>query len=273
MSVISPITQIEEIPVDEGFSQHELPHLLHLSVRGIRMDINRDTLFSLPESILIDMFPMGFTHDNAEIDDISICNVDFNPNCLIYLLKCLSDTKDSHKTRRKDMTDFTEEAYLVNAISLGIPPSPLLTKQGVIVLREILEYYMISDMAVDMRLLKKKATQLLLDDNPIFDSLIKNMNKKNSGTEHHLIELLCEAGFSIEDHWSHRQSEPNKTCIHSLSLIRLEHNDRLKIGQKMLLFWKKPARKCWWDHNMIQLDDQFIKIWCRRVWTLELVLI
>jgi hypothetical protein len=66
-------------------------------------------------------------------------------------------------------------------------------------------------------------------------------------------------------------------------------------AQKLLLFWRKPAvrylllwfylvnhvpqRKCWWDGIEIELKQaeedtpRNIKLWARRVWTLELSLV
>lgn len=48
-------------------------------------------------------------------------------------------------------------------------------------------------------------------------------------------------------------------------------------SQKLLLFWRKPARKCWWDAcTPTSLEDATgahrsnVKVWARRVWTLEL---
>lgn len=46
------------------------------------------------------------------------------------------------------------------------------------------------------------------------------------------------------------------------------------MAQKLLLFWRKPARRCWWEG--IDLDDVEgvegqVKVWIRRVWTLEMV--
>lgn len=46
------------------------------------------------------------------------------------------------------------------------------------------------------------------------------------------------------------------------------------MAQKLLLFWRKPARRCWWEG--IELDDVEgvegqVKVWIRRVWTLEMV--
>lgn len=48
---------------------------------------------------------------------------------------------------------------------------------------------------------------------------------------------------------------------------------------KLLLFWRKPARKCWWLHETITVDvngviagekTTQVKVHIRRVWTLEL---
>ena len=54
--------------------------------------------------------------------------------------------------------------------------------------------------------------------------------------------------------------------------------NQLATAQKLLLFWRKPARKCWWDALDLTLHEgtdkaQDIRIWARRVWTLELALV
>lgn len=44
-------------------------------------------------------------------------------------------------------------------------------------------------------------------------------------------------------------------------------------SHKLLLFWRKPARKCWWDHvyfDDIPNVDGRVKVHIRSVWTLEL---
>ncbi|KAL8720265.1 MAG: hypothetical protein Q9181_007938 [Wetmoreana brouardii] len=45
------------------------------------------------------------------------------------------------------------------------------------------------------------------------------------------------------------------------------------MAQKLLLFWRKPARRCWWEG--VELDnvegiEGKLKVWIRRVWTLEM---
>jgi hypothetical protein len=46
------------------------------------------------------------------------------------------------------------------------------------------------------------------------------------------------------------------------------------MASKLLLFWRKPARRCWWEgvqlHNVDGVDGK-LKVWVRRVWTLEMV--
>jgi ATP-binding cassette subfamily F protein 3 len=46
------------------------------------------------------------------------------------------------------------------------------------------------------------------------------------------------------------------------------------MAQKLLLFWRKPARRCWWEGVELQNVEGVegpLKVWIRRVWTLEMV--
>jgi hypothetical protein len=91
----------------------------------------------------------------------------------------------------------------------------------------------------------------------------------------------CDSGFDREDRWGHRAPEPNKAVICSLALAKLRTDIRgdlasnnVGMAQKLLLFWRKPARRCWWEG--VELDnvegvEGKVKIWIRRVWTLEMV--
>ncbi|THH06000.1 hypothetical protein EW145_g4392 [Phellinidium pouzarii] len=103
-------------------------------------------------------------------------------------------------------------------------------------------------------------------------------------------------GFDREDVWGFRALEPSRCCISSIALVLLKtgivHNgppyqsepavsvdyNQMATAQKLLLFWRKPARKCWWDGVDVELnlagkDPLNVKLWARRVWTLELSLI
>lgn len=93
---------------------------------------------------------------------------------------------------------------------------------------------------------------------------------------------LLRSGFDREDQWGHRAPEPNKAVICSLALAKLRtdirgdlaNNNAVGMAQKLLLFWRKPARRCWWEgielENVEGVEGP-LKIWIRRVWTLEMV--
>ena len=105
--------------------------------------------------------------------------------------------------------------------------------------------------------------------------------QQNAGVvEQQLIEMLCVSGFNRNATWGCRRVEPNRNSLSSLSLVRLreaEDHEQMLAVQKLSLFYKKPARKCWWDGDEVNLgtDSKPIKakLWCRRIWTLELVMV
>lgn len=193
---------------------------------------------------------------------------------------------------------------------LGGPNSsqnPLLSKQAIIVLREELEYFSIppkdGSASVDqtglasasLMEIKRRCGDYLMGKRNIFTALQRNVNKENNIAEQHLIDMLCMSGFDRDDEWGFRALEPSRCCISSIALVLLKTgithhpNDperpvevdqqQMATAQKLLLFWRKPARKCWWDGLEVELpategkEDNTIKLWARRVWTLELSLI
>lgn len=94
--------------------------------------------------------------------------------------------------------------------------------------------------------------------------------------------MISSSGFDRDDHWGHRAPEPNKAVICSLALAKLRtdirgdlsNNNAVGMAQKLLLFWRKPARRCWWegvDLNEVEGVEGLVKVWIRRVWTLEMV--
>lgn len=126
--------------------------------------------------------------------------------------------------------------------------------------------------------LKQECGNALLDRKQIFTALQRNVNKENNMAEQHLIDMLCMSGFDRDDTWGFRAVEPSRCCITSIALVLLktgislsphdeaivaaaaassgadEHDPELQVdqqqlntAQKLLLFWRKPARKCWWD--------------------------
>ncbi|GAA6064352.1 hypothetical protein JCM10212_004678 [Sporobolomyces blumeae] len=158
--------------------------------------------------------------------------------------------------------------------------------------------------------LKVDCGNALLERKSIFTALQRNVNRENNVAEQHLIDMLCMSGFERDDVWGYRSLEPNRCCIASIALVLLktgivhpplnsgdssvDHSSssaeddatggvqvnaqQLATAQKLLLFWRKPARKCWWDATDLTINvgtayEREIKVWARRVWTLELSLI
>lgn len=125
--------------------------------------------------------------------------------------------------------------------------------------------------------------------------------------------MIFHSGFDRDDEWGYRAMEPSRCCISSIALVLLKTGivhttgptgerqvtvdyNQMATAQKLLLFWRKPAvrhppphvmnatlishpqRKCWWDGIEVDLAEQgepekTIKLWARRVWTLELSLV
>ncbi|THH12183.1 hypothetical protein EW146_g7797 [Bondarzewia mesenterica] len=151
--------------------------------------------------------------------------------------------------------------------------------------------------------LKRTCGGYLLEKRNIFTALQRNVNKENNVAEQHLIDMLCMSGFDRDDEWGFRAVEPSRCCISSIALVLLKtgivHStaptgerqvaidyNQMGTAQKLLLFWRKPARKCWWDGIEMDLpprsssgaeggggeQPRSVKLWARRVWTLELSL-
>lgn len=179
-------------------------------------------------------------------------------------------------------------------------------RAGIIVLREDLDFYVIppkSDIQQpEMIEVKRAASRALLKQDGIFSGLKRS--DEPGTTEAHLIEMLTagyalirfyksgqqaltpmgNSGFNHDDKWGHRAGEPGKAVVCSLALARLRSDIRgndmgsnaVGMAQKLLLFWRKPARRCWWEG--VELDnvegvDGKLKVWIRRVWTLEMSVI
>lgn len=109
--------------------------------------------------------------------------------------------------------------------------------------------------------------------------------------------MCASSGFDRDDNWGHRDLEPARCSISSIALVLLKtgivhqangqvtlDQAQMVTAQKLLLFWRKPARKCWWDGVEVEIEDdevegklegvegeeKTVKVWARRVWTLEL---
>ncbi|KAF9056077.1 phosphatase activator [Panaeolus papilionaceus] len=311
----SPITQVQQTQAHANLQPPHLTRLL-LDLRGKRFEVDRETIMNLPESVLLCLFPNGLVlsrhnggGEDGEDDEEEVYGVDFDPDCFQFVLTFFRNASDNFYGTSTNPGLFTAQQHLLDSPSeFGSPTSqnPLLSKQAIIVLREELEYFAIppnnTKAATDpngianehLLDVKRRSGEYLMDKRNIFTALQRNVNKENNVAEQHLIDMLCMSGFNRDDEWGFRALEPSRCCISSIALVLLKtgiiHHpngdkpveiDASQMGtaQKLLLFWRKPARKCWWDGLDVELpvvDDKpamTVKLWARRVWTLELSLI
>ncbi|KAI8968295.1 hypothetical protein BDF20DRAFT_800872, partial [Mycotypha africana] len=250
-----------------------IPDFVQLDLRGEQTIVDRETLVNLPESLLIAMFPNGLilvkkeataslmrVEENHtlinEEEELMLAYVDFNSSCLKYVL-------DVFQQAQQKVPEYRSSPLFMN-------------KQAIIVLREELEYYCITQQQQhSQKQLKIAAGEYLTNNNQVFSALLKNIEREQNVSEQHLIDMLCNAGFTKEDKWAFRELEPNRTCVMSISLVPLKYSNDKDTANKLLLFWRKPARKCWWEGTTIELQkiEKPIRLWSRRTWTLELALI
>ncbi|KAK7186569.1 P-loop containing nucleoside triphosphate hydrolase protein [Paraphaeosphaeria sporulosa] len=301
-----------------------------LELRGSRFTLSRDELLTLPEFVLLSLFPNGLLPDGhmnqyhdgdvypvdvGAPDFSSPPNVRFNsvqairyhlsnpalyvsdnlyssqydPNSLQYMLeffRTVAQTIPASPPSPSAVPDHPTEAHAIEPMH-GSARDMLQDRAGIIVLREDLDFYVIPphrDIShPDMIEVKRAAGEALLKQDGIFSGLRKS--EEPGTTEQHLIEMLTAGGFNHDDRWGHRAGEPNKAVICSIALARLRtdikgndlaNSNAVGMAQKLLLFWRKPARRCWWEG--VELDnvrgvEGKLKVWIRRVWTLEMSVI
>ncbi|KAK8434096.1 P-loop containing nucleoside triphosphate hydrolase protein [Phyllosticta citricarpa] len=318
-----------------------------LELRGVRFTLSRDELLTLPEFVLLSLFPNGLLpdgHMNAYPDgdvypvDVStptskrtsedglgggaacITQVSlarsglkaeairnhlsspalylsdtyyysqYDPNSLQYMLDFFRNVAQTIPTSPPSPStlvgDQPHEAVPIEPMH-GSARDMLQDRAGIIVLREDLDFYAIPPRRdiehEEMMQVKRAAGKALLQQDGIFSGLRKS--EEPGTTEQHLIEMLTAGGFNHDDRWGHRAGEPNKAVICSIALARLRtdikgndlaNSNAVGMAQKLLLFWRKPARRCWWEG--VELDnvegvEGKLKVWIRRVWTLEMSVI
>ncbi|KAJ2862619.1 hypothetical protein FB639_005369, partial [Coemansia asiatica] len=183
-------------------------------------------------------------------------------------------------------------------------------RNPLVVLREELDYFVVpcsgktkGDISevpgFTLEMAKTRSGELLVEDDSVFEPLERTMQRNlekwrskmstegasdeaqalqsASVIEQQLIDMLCLAGFPRDARWGCRRVEPSKTSVTSLLTVPLDESSdqsRMIAAQKLLLFYKKPARKCWWEGEDVNAGDNEhkidLKLWCRRTWTLEL---
>ncbi|KAI1872385.1 uncharacterized protein JN550_004104 [Neoarthrinium moseri] len=323
-----PINAIGDVGADETIT---------MDLRGTRFVLSRDELLTLPEFVLLSLFPNGLFPEGhmggfAEGDAVQV-DVSTQRSSPITQPPALSSTAQlvpsfaiglprSSTTRNllsnidmhfTDLTSQYDPASLQYMLDFfrnvaqtipsesspnaspdgGVMPIDSLggrddgsKRAGIIVLREDLDFYVIPPRPEidqkEMIEVKRAAARALLRQGGIFSGLKRS--DEPGTTEAHLIEMLTAGGFNHDDHWGHRAGEPNKAVVCSLALARLRSdirgndmgNNAVGMAQKLLLFWRKPARRCWWegvDLTDVEGVDGPLKVWIRRVWTLEMSVI
>ncbi|KAF9535697.1 hypothetical protein CPB83DRAFT_842177 [Crepidotus variabilis] len=315
----SPITQVSQTPTHTNLQPQLLTRLLlDLRGRRFEVDretimnLPESVLLCLfPNGLVLSRQSMALS-DGGGVDEEEeeVYGVDFDPECFQFVLTFFRNASDNFYGTATNPGLFSAQQHLLDSPSSDFGPAssqnPLLTKQAIIVLREELEYFSIpptgSEAATDQNGLanddlldlKRRSGDFLIQKRNIFTALQRNVNKENNVAEQHLIDMLCMSGFDREDEWGFRALEPSRCCISSIALVLLktgiihgQNSERpveidatqMATAQKLLLFWRKPARKCWWDGLDVDLpvagDKTAVtmKLWARRVWTLELSLV
>ncbi|RYN84681.1 putative ABC transporter ATP-binding protein [Alternaria alternata] len=303
-----------------------------LELRGTRFTLSRDELLTLPEFVLLSLFPNGLLPDghmnsyhDGDVYPVDVGNPtsssssspsiplapaakilyhlsnpalylsdniypsQYDPNSLQYMLeffRTVAQTIPASPPSPTAAPDHAAEAVPIEPMH-GSARDMLQDRAGIIVLREDLDFYAIPPhrdiTQPEMIEVKRAAGEALLRQDGIFSGLRKS--EEPGTTEQHLIEMLTAGGFNHDDRWGHRAGEPNKAVICSIALARLRtdikgndlaNSNAVGMAQKLLLFWRKPARRCWWEG--VELDnvrgvEGKLKVWIRRVWTLEMSVI
>lgn len=276
----APISSLGDVGADE---------IITMDLRGQRFTLSKDELLTLPEFVLLSLFPNGLLPDGQQnsLPESDALQVDYDPNSLQYMLDFFRNVAQSITSGTEISVDAPEvDTVPIDPIQ-GSPRDLLKDRAGIIVLREDLDFYVIPPRADidqnEMIQVKRAAGKALLDQDGIFSGLKKSDDSESGTTEQHLIEMLTAGGFNHDDRWGQRAIEPSKAVVCSLALARLLPEGRGEMGSntvamahKLLLFWRKPARRCWWEGMELEGIDKVegkLKVWIRRVWTLEMSVI
>lgn len=345
------ITQVSDEPYtndlsqgvyDDSNSNIDYNSKIHLNIRGSEFTITRDELMSLPESILLCLFPNGVFLDAegqviTNLTEGDIVFVNFDPQCFEYIINTFSDAQKD----LQDLAPVASQTSVYNRHQQDSASQILQNKPAIIVLREDMDFYIIPPVAglteAQIKTIKTSVGSMLVKNELIFsglgfDATLPPGTHQDLGpAEKHLFDMLCSSGFEHQEVWGNRSIEPGKCIILSLLLVRLRNDpptapdspnllpvtsnastgsrsrsrsrfanlansasraasrslSRVKkpteSHTKLLLFWRKPARKCWWSNEELDLeleklfdnqkDPVTIKVHIRRVWTLELSVI
>lgn len=194
--------------------------------RGTRFTLSRDELLTLPEFVLLSLFPNGLLPDGQmnSFQDGDVYPVDvrflrtpnvisilsnpyiyigdvtsfsqYDPASLQYMLSFFRDVAQSIPSTSPSPTTPPENDPISIEPLQGSTKDMLNDRAGIIVLREDLDFYVIPPRAdieaLEMTEVKRAAGKSLLRQNGIFSGLKRS--EEVGTTEQHLIEMLT-AGY------------------------------------------------------------------------------
>lgn len=181
--------------------------------RGTRFTLSRDELLTLPEFVLLSLFPNGLLPDGHvnSYQDGDAFQVDVRPPSLYHLLSNISlyiaDTVSQYDPAslqymleffRNVAQTIPDGSATSENEAVPVEPTPgsardmLQDRAGIIVLREDLDFYVIPPRADieqhEMVEVKRAAGKALLKQDGIFSGLRRS--DEAGTTEQHLIEML-----------------------------------------------------------------------------------
>lgn len=153
-----------------------------LELRGTRFTLSRDELLTLPEFVLLSLFPNGLLPDGHmnSYHDGDVYPVDYDPNSLQYMLeffRTVAQTIPASPPSPTASSDHPAEAVPIEPMH-GSARDMLQDRAGIIVLREDLDFYAIPPhrdiTQPEMIEVKRAAGEALLRQDGIFSGLRKS---------------------------------------------------------------------------------------------------
>lgn len=188
-----------------------------IASRGTRFTLSRDELLTLPEFVLLSLFPNGLLPDGHlnsyqdgdafQVDvrdvqyirnilhhpDIHLADIysQYDPASLQYMLEFFRDVAQTIPSESNSPSHSEPDAVPIEPMA-GSAKEMLQDRAGIIVLREDLDFYAIpprSDIEqTEMIEVKRAAGKALLKQDGIFSGLRRS--EETGTTEQHLIEML-----------------------------------------------------------------------------------
>jgi hypothetical protein len=195
-SIITQVSQGGPIPQGNSLSDVGADEHITLDLRGTRFTLSRDELLTLPEFVLLSLFPNGLLPDGhmSSFHEGDVYPVDYDPTSLQYMLEFFRNVAQTIPTEAADDAPGTPHpgTSSVEPAMSGSARDMLQDRAGIIVLREDLDFYVIPPKAdieqPEMVDVKRAAGRALLEQGGIFSGLRRS--EESGTTEQHLIEML-----------------------------------------------------------------------------------